>query len=131
MAARILIVEDDEELNEVLQYNLRRSGYEVLQAWDGLEARQIIAREKPDLVLLDLMLPGVDGWEVCRSMRSSDETRDTPVVIFTARSSREDFDQMRDFNLAGYFTKPYATPDVLRHVEKVLAARPKPAAAKQ
>lgn len=123
MAARILVVEDDEELNDVLEYNLSRSGYEVLRAWDGIEAMRIIDEKHPDLVLLDIMLPGADGWEVCEHVRSTEPVKDTPIVVFTARSARDDFDATRRYNPAGYFTKPYATPDVLRHVEKVVAAR--------
>lgn len=122
MAERILVVEDDEELNEVLEYNLRKSGYEVLQAWDGLEAIRMLDETRPDLVLLDVMLPGANGWEVCQHIRGSETLKDTPVVVFTARGSRDDFEIARRYNPAGYFTKPYATPDVLRHVEKVVAA---------
>lgn len=122
MAIRILVVEDDEELNEILDYNLSRGGYEVLRAWDGVEAMRLLDEQRPDLVLLDLMLPLADGWQVCEHMRGSEPLKDTPVIIFTARSARDDFDQARRYNPAGYFTKPYATPDVLRHVEKVVAA---------
>lgn len=121
MAATIMIVEDDEELNDILHYNLSRADYRVLQAWDGQEAMEAIRREAPDLVLLDIMLPGADGWEVCRFLTDAPELRGIPIIIFTAKSAREDFDQARQFNLAGFFTKPYATADVLRQVQKVLA----------
>jgi two-component system, OmpR family, alkaline phosphatase synthesis response regulator PhoP len=123
MAATIMVVEDDEELNEILHYNLSRAGYQVAQAWDGREAMEALQREPPDLLLLDIMLPSVDGWEICRFMAATPGLAKIPIIIFTAKSAREDFDQARQFNLAGFFTKPYATGDVLRHVEKVLAAR--------
>ncbi|HEU4753342.1 MAG TPA: response regulator [Armatimonadota bacterium] len=122
MAATIMVVEDDEALNEILQYNLRRAGYEVRQAWDGQEAMQKLDDAAPDLVLLDLMLPRADGWEVARFMSQRPELRQVPIVVFTAKSGREDFDQARQYNLAGFFTKPYATMDVLRHVERVLSS---------
>jgi DNA-binding response OmpR family regulator len=115
-----MIVEDDEELNDILLYNLRRAGYEVAQAWDGKQAMDLMTQDPPALVLLDLMLPEASGWEVCQHMADSPELRAIPVIIFTARGTREDFDDARKFNVAGYFTKPYATADVLRHVEKVL-----------
>jgi DNA-binding response OmpR family regulator len=118
-----MIVEDDEELNEILQYNLMRSGYEVTQVFDGNEAQTAIREQKPDLVVLDVMLPGQDGWEVCRSLADDPELKQIPIIFLTAKSGREDFDQARQFNMAGFFTKPCATPDVLRHVEKVLAIR--------
>jgi len=123
MPANITLIEDEEELNEILHYNLSRAGYSVTQAWDGTTALKMLESKTPDLVLLDIMLPGVDGWEVCRWMSLRPEFKDVPVIIFTAKSSREDFDQGRQYNVAGYFTKPYATFDVLRHVEKVLALK--------
>ena len=116
-----MIIEDDEALNEILQYNLSRAGYTTAQVWDGLAAMEELKSNPPDLVLMDIMLPGADGWEVCRFMSASPELKSIPIVIFTAKSAREDFDQARQFNLAGFFTKPYATADVLRHVQKVLA----------
>ena len=122
MPAKVMVVEDDEELSEVLQYNLRRAGYEVSQAWNGREGMEAIARERPDLVLLDIMLPEANGWEVCRFLAGSPELNRIPIIVFTAKSAREDFDQAREFNLAGFFTKPYTTTDVLRHVERVLNA---------
>lgn len=124
MPATIMVVEDDEELSEILQYNLTRAGYRVIQAWDGQEAMDTIEQAAPDLVLLDVMMPRANGWEVCRFLSGSPTLKQIPIIIFTAKSTREDFDQARQFNLAGYFTKPYATVDVLRHVEKVLAGRP-------
>jgi DNA-binding response OmpR family regulator len=120
MAATILIVEDDEAMNDVLHYNLTRAGYRAVQVWDGRQAMEAIRQNRPDLVLLDIMLPEVDGWAVCRFLADADDLQQIPIVIFTAKSAREDFDQARQFNLAGFFTKPYATGDVLRHVEKVL-----------
>ena len=120
MSRRVLVVEDDNELSEVIQYNLTRAGYDVSVISDGSQAIQELPAAPPDLVLLDVMLPGVDGWEVCRFMQGSPALSQIPVIVFTAKSAREDFDKARMFNLAGFFTKPYATTDVLRHVEKVL-----------
>ncbi|MBW3624626.1 MAG: response regulator [Armatimonadetes bacterium] len=123
MAETIMVVEDDEELNEIIHYNLTRAGYEVIQAWDGLQAIEAIRQSAPGLIILDVMLPGVDGWEVCHSLQDSPELREIPIVFLTAKSAREDFDQARQFNIAGFFTKPFTTVDVLRHVEKVLSAK--------
>jgi DNA-binding response OmpR family regulator len=120
LMATIMVVEDDDVLNDVLAYNLERAGYKVISAHDGVEAKTLLQERLPDLVLLDIMLPGADGWEICRWM---DQTgRGVPVVFFTAKGSRDDFDAARRFrNFAGFFMKPYATSDVLRHVHKVLA----------
>lgn len=124
MERTVMIVEDDPEISEVLRYNLKRAGYAVAQQFDGKAALKEIAARPPDLVLLDVMLPGVDGWEICRQLAKSEELRELPVIVFTAKSARQDFDTARQFNVAGFFTKPYATDDVIRHVDKVLSARP-------
>lgn len=119
--ATVMIVEDDETLNEVLQYNLERAGYRVIPVFDGAEAMRRIENEQPDLLLLDIMLPGADGWEVCRFLAKTPSAARIPVIFFTAKGTREDFDIARQVpNFAGYFTKPYATADVLRHVNKML-----------
>ena len=118
--ARIMVVEDDEELSDLLQYNLNRQGHDVVQYYDGKEAMDAMARERPDLLLLDMMLPGADGLEVCRHVTGTKELQHIPIIIFTAKGSREDFDQARQYNVSGFFVKPYTTADVLRHVEKVL-----------
>jgi two-component system phosphate regulon response regulator PhoB len=120
MARHVMVIEDDEELNEVIQYNLVRAGYRVTQGWNGREAMEAIRKDPPDVVLLDVMLPGADGWEVCQFLFDDTELRRIPIVIFTAKSAPEDFNQARKYNLAGFFTKPYATGDVLRHIEKIL-----------
>jgi two-component system phosphate regulon response regulator PhoB len=122
--ADIMVVEDDEQLNEVLCYNLEKAGYQVSAVYDGEEAVRRLTEHKPDLLLLDIMLPGRSGWEVCQHISERDDLKELPVVIFTAKSAREDFDRARKFpNFAGYFVKPYATPDVMRHVEKILSDR--------
>jgi DNA-binding response OmpR family regulator len=126
MPATIMVVEDDDELNDILQYNLTRAGYRVVQAWDGRQAIEAVRREAPDLMLLDIMLPEADGWDVCRFLSKAPDLKAIPIVIFTAKSAREDFDQACQYNLAGFFTKPYATADVLRHVEKVLSKTVRP-----
>ena len=122
--ADIMVVEDDEQLNEVLCYNLTKAGYNVLPVFDGEEAVRRLESEAPDLLLLDIMLPRLDGWGVCQRISEMEGLKSLPVVIFTAKSAREDFDRARNFpNFAGYFVKPYATPDVMRHVEKILSEK--------
>ncbi len=118
----ILVVEDQEEVNELLQYNLQRAGYRTLAAYDGRVGLATARGERPDVVLLDVMLPGIDGWEICRALADDPALRDIPVIIFTAKGSREDFDHGHRFaNVVGYFVKPYATSDVIEHLRRVLA----------
>lgn len=122
--AMIMVVEDDEQLNEVLCYNLTKAGYQVDPVHDGEEAIRRLDSTRPDLMLLDIMLPSKTGWEVCQYISEREDLSSLPVVIFTAKSAREDFDRARNFpNFAGYFVKPYATPDVMRHVEKILSEK--------
>jgi DNA-binding response OmpR family regulator len=112
--AKIMVVEDDEQLNEVLCYNLMKNGYEPIAVFDGDEAVRQLEQTPPDLILLDIMLPGRSGWDVCQFLSESAASyASLPVVIFTAKSAREDFDKARRFpNFAGYFVKPYATQEL-------------------
>jgi DNA-binding response OmpR family regulator len=83
MAHKVLVVEDDTTLSETLEYNLTRQGYETLTAADGRDALDIARNEKPDLIILDLMLPGIDGFEVCRILRKE---LSVPILMLTART---------------------------------------------
>jgi len=85
---RILIVEDDQTLLDVLQYNMANEGYKVLTALDGAVALELAEREKPDLIILDIMLPGLDGFEVCRILRRKEMTM--PILMLTARVEEVD-----------------------------------------
>lgn len=123
--AKILIVEDEIELAEVLEYNLRKEGYEVLTAFDGLSACRLIGAEWPDLVLLDILLPDLDGWEVCRLLRShhDDELASTPVVMLTALGALDDRLRGLELGADAYMAKPYAVREVMLRVRQLLAKR--------
>jgi two-component system phosphate regulon response regulator PhoB len=119
-AKRILVVEDEEDLLELVEYNLRKAGHRVLAVTTG-EAGLLAARaERPDLVLLDLMLPGVDGFQVCRLLRRDAATRDVPIVMLTARG--EDADVVKGLELGAddYVTKPFSPKVLLARVAAVL-----------
>lgn len=117
-----MVVEDDEELNEVICYNLAKAGYEAIPVRTGVEAIARLESERPDLILLDVMLPQISGWDVCQHIAEDRAMADLPVVVFTAKSARADFDRARSFpNFAGYFVKPYALKDVMRHIERIFS----------
>lgn len=120
--SRILIIEDDRSLAEVLAYNLKQAGYEVLQARDGPDGLQQAEVKTPDLVLLDLMLPMVDGLEVCRRLRANPVTRDVLILMLTARA--EESDQVVGLSLGAddYVTKPFSVK-VLQERIKALVRR--------
>ncbi|SHJ17563.1 Histidine kinase-, DNA gyrase B-, and HSP90-like ATPase [Malonomonas rubra DSM 5091] len=114
-SGKILVVEDEIELAEVLEFNLIRKGFDVLLAHDGLEACRLIGREQPDLILLDLMLPLLDGWEVCRMVRSHQDPafRKTPIIMLSALGSTEDRIKGYDLGADLYLPKPYAIKEVI------------------
>jgi CheY-like chemotaxis protein len=124
IARTILVAEDEEELNDLLAYNLRREGYRVRQTLDGRKALDQVADERPDLILVDVLMPEADGWTVCEELLADESSREIPVVFFTAKGTREDFDRANAYpNVCGFFVKPYALGDVIRHVARVLANR--------
>ena len=124
-SAKILIVEDEIELAEVLEYNLRKEGYEVLTACDGLSACRLIGAERPDLILLDILLPDLDGWEVCRLLRRHHdrELASTPIVMLTALSALDDRLKGLELGADAYLAKPYAVREVVLRVRQLLAKR--------
>ena len=122
---KILIVEDEVELAEVLEFNLIRKGFDVLVAQDGLAACRIIGREKPDLVLLDLMLPLLDGWEICRMVRSHQdfEIAKTPIIMLSALGSSDDRIKGYDFGADLYLPKPYVIKEVIIKSRQLIEQR--------
>jgi len=122
---RVLIVEDENELVEVLEYNLLRSGFEVLIAHDGLEACRIIGRDKPDLILLDLLLPLLDGWEVCRMLRTHHDplVARTPVIMLSALGTADDRLKGYDLGADLYLPKPYVVKEVVLKSRQLIEQR--------
>jgi len=120
MAERILVVEDDPDILELLRLNLSQAGFEVTTAKNGDDALAALRRSQPDLVLLDLMLPGRSGTEVCREIRGDDRLRATPVIMLTAKS--EEIDRVVGFELGAddYVTKPFSPRELVLRVTAVL-----------
>lgn len=120
MAASILIVEDEEPIQVLLRYNLEAEGYDVRTCSRGEDAFFMIGEEQPDLILLDWMLPGVSGIEVCRLLRAKPETRDVPIVMLTARS--EETERVRGLATGAddYLVKPFSVPELLARVKSIL-----------
>ncbi len=114
---KILIVDDEAPIIDMLSYNLRRANYEVLIAWDGEEALDIARRQQPDLIVLDLMLPKLDGLDVCRTLRRE---RDVPIIMLTARD--EEIDRVVGLELGAddYVVKPFSVRELLVRIKNVL-----------
>ncbi|MFT5139740.1 MAG: two-component system alkaline phosphatase synthesis response regulator PhoP [Rhodothermales bacterium] len=117
---RIVVVEDEGDILEVLSYNLMREGYDVFAASDGVEGLQKIQQILPDLVLLDLMLPGMDGLEICRQMRSSDQTQNIPIIMVTAKGEESDVVLGLGIGADDYVAKPFSPKELIARVSAVL-----------
>jgi two-component system OmpR family response regulator len=117
MAARILVVEDDPNLLNALAYNLGREGYEVTTAADGEQALEVARREKPDLIVLDLMLPKLSGLEVCRILRRE---MTVPILMLTARAEETDKIIGLEIGADDYMTKPFSVRELLSRVRAIL-----------
>ena len=117
---RILVIEDERDLQQVLAYNLRKEGYEVLQALDGLEGLRVAKLNHPDLILLDLMLPDLPGTEVCKGLKADGSTLDIPVLMLTAKG--EEIDRVLGFELGAedYVVKPFSVRELLLRIHAIL-----------
>lgn len=123
----VLVVEDEAALLTLLRYNLERQGFRVEEATDGQEALLRVAEDKPDLVLLDWMLPALSGIEVCRQIRRKPETRDLPVIMLTARAEGADAVRALDTGADDYVTKPFAMDALLARIRALLRRAGPPA----
>lgn len=117
---RILIVEDEQDIADLIGFNLQRGGFQVLKAHDGVEGTEIALRERPDLIVLDLMLPGRDGYAVFRELRRDSRTVDIPVIMLTARAQTEDRIQGLEAGADDYLTKPFSPKELMLRVQAVL-----------
>nr|WP_303269565.1 response regulator transcription factor [uncultured Clostridium sp.] len=117
---KILVVDDEEHILELIRYNLDAAGYDVIEASDGDDAVKNAINEVPDLILLDLMLPGKDGYDVCRELRSNGKTKSVPIIMLTAKS--EEIDKILGLELGAddYITKPFSVRELMARVKAVL-----------
>ena len=120
MKGKILIIEDESAIREMLGYALMKDGYSFQEAADAEEARPILLHDKPDLILMDWMLPGMSGVEYARRIRSVPETRDIPIIMLTARSDEADKIRGLDTGADDYITKPFSTRELLARIRALL-----------
>ncbi|HEV3142682.1 MAG TPA: response regulator transcription factor [Gemmataceae bacterium] len=123
---RILIVEDERSLVKPLEYSFQREGYETIVAHDGVEGLRKAQMQLPDLIILDVMLPGMSGLDVCKELRAGEKTRDLPVIMLTART--EEMDQVIGFSVGAddYVTKPFSTKVLLQRIKALLRRKEGP-----
>ena len=117
---KILVVDDEEHILELISFNLTNNGYKVIKANNGIDAVRLAIEEKPKLILLDLMIPGKDGYDVCREVRSNSEIRNIPIIMLTAKS--EELDKILGLELGAddYITKQFSVRELLARVKAVL-----------
>jgi twitching motility two-component system response regulator PilG len=119
----ILVVEDEKTLLKLESILLKSKGYRVIGATSGTEALAIVQRERPDLVLLDVMLPGIDGFKVCQHLKGAPETKGIPVIMLTARTRPEDIARGREVGADEYITKPFQSAQVTRTIARLLGEK--------
>jgi len=120
MPEKVLIIDDEEHIVELIKYNLDSSGYTTFEAYNGNDGLKTARKEMPDIILLDLMLPGIDGLEVCKSLRNDDKLKNVPIIMLTAKS--EEIDKILGLELGAddYITKPFSVRELNARVKAVL-----------
>lgn len=124
MSLKILVADDEPNIVISIEYLMKREGYTVLVARDGQEALDMIARERPDLVLLDVMMPKKSGFEVCQAVRASEELQATKILILTAKGRDTDLAKGLALGADAYMTKPFSTRELVQKVAEMLGAQP-------
>jgi phosphate regulon transcriptional regulator PhoB len=116
----ILIIEDERDIVEMIEYNLKEDGYFVISAFDGEKGIKQATREKPDLIILDLMLPEIDGFEVCKTLKQQPSTSHIPIIILSAKSLETDKIVGLELGADDYVTKPFSPRELLARIKAVL-----------
>ncbi len=113
----VLVIEDDEEILGLLKLNLENQGYRVFTAEEGYKALKLVKEIMPDLILLDIMLPGIDGYEICRTLRSSETLQDIPIIMLTARGEELDVVLGLEMGADDYVTKPFSVRELMSRIK--------------
>lgn len=117
---RVLVVDDEVDLVELLESRLQESDYDVIKAYDGQEGLQKVESEKPDLMLLDLALPKIDGYELCRLLKKDERYSRLPIILFSARAREEDVRRGKVAGADDYITKPFQAEVLLDKISKLI-----------
>jgi two-component system alkaline phosphatase synthesis response regulator PhoP/two-component system response regulator VicR len=119
MARKILVVDDERHIVRLVQVNLEKVGYQVLTAYDGVEALEQVAKENPDMIILDVMMPRMDGFEVLKKLQADPKTRDIPVIMLTAKAQDADIFRGWSSGVSSYLTKPFNPRELLTFVQRI------------
>jgi two-component system, OmpR family, phosphate regulon response regulator PhoB len=118
--AKLLVVDDEPAIREMVRFTLSRSGYECIEAEDATQAKRLIISEDPDLILLDVMMPGQSGLDLARELRGRDSTKDLPIIMLTARCSEQDKIRGLDVGADDYITKPFSPGELVARIKALL-----------
>jgi len=132
--SKILIVDDEQDIVELISYNLEKEGFSTIKAYDGVSVFNIIATKKPDLLILDLMLPGMNGLDICKKIRANPATADLPIIMLTAKGDELDKIIGLEIGADDYITKPFSVKELVARVRTILRRsqdRPKTALREQ
>ncbi len=124
MRSRILSVDDERDVTDLVEFHLTRAGFDVVTAATGREALEAVNQQRPDLILLDLMLPDIDGFGVCEMLRRQPSTATIPIVILTAWATRDARHLGLELGALDYMTKPFSPKDLVERVRRLLNMRP-------
>ena len=116
----VLVIDDEEDLIELVRYNLEREGFEVFGACDGESGLSLAVQKRPDVIIVDLMLPGIDGLEACRSLRAQSETEDIPIIMLTAKTAEPDRIVGLEIGADDYVTKPFSPRELILRIKSIL-----------
>jgi DNA-binding response OmpR family regulator len=117
---KVLIVDDEPNIVMSLDFLMRKAKHEVFVARNGTEALELAARERPDLVILDIMMPDIDGYEVCRRLKAQEATRHAKIIFLSAKSREADVQKGLALGADSYLTKPFSTKELMRQVEALI-----------
>ncbi|MDD2717355.1 MAG: response regulator [Candidatus Wallbacteria bacterium] len=120
---KILLVDDEIHILNILKFNLAKKGYDVVTAGDGAKALEILAGLIPDLLIIDVMMPKMTGFDVCREMRKDQRLAEVPIVMLSAKSQKEDLARGEEVGVSAYLTKPFSPIALLNKVDELLAVR--------
>ena len=119
MAKKILVVDDERHIVRLVEVNLTRAGYDVASAYDGVEALEKVKQEDPDMIVLDVMMPRMDGFEVLKRLQADPDTQDIPVIMLTAKAQDADIFRGWSSGVSSYLTKPFNPRELLTFVERI------------
>ena len=118
--SKILIVDDEQDIVELISYNLEKEGFSTIKAYDGVSVFNVITTKKPDLLILDLMLPGMNGLDICKKIRANPATADLPIIMLTAKGDELDKIIGLEIGADDYITKPFSVKELVARVRTIL-----------